>query len=115
MLAKDLKLALQQEGSKYLLVDVREEEELASMPFFKEVSLHLAHLPLTVLSVSPKEEIVTRLEAAVKSLRLPLSEVKFVVACRSGNRSAFATERLVSFGIQAENMEDGRISWGEPL
>lgn len=115
MLAKDLKLAMQQEADKHLLVDVREAEEIAASPFFAADSAHYANIPLTVLAASPKEEIIARLEAAASRLGLVLPDVKIAVACRSGSRSSFAAERLSSFGIAAENMEDGRISWGEPL
>ncbi len=115
MLAKDLKLAMQQEGNKYLLVDVREEEEISAAPFFSGSTAHCVNIPLTVLAVSPKEEVVARLEAAASGLGFVLPDVKIAVACRSGSRSSFAAERLSSFGIAAENMEDGRISWGEPL
>ncbi|MBP9752132.1 MAG: rhodanese-like domain-containing protein [Candidatus Moranbacteria bacterium] len=115
MLAKDLKLAMQQEGNKYLLVDVREEAEISAAPFFKDVSPNYINIPLTVVAVSPKEEIVSRLETAAKSMGFLLSDAKVMIVCRSGSRSDFAVERLASFGIRTENVDDGRIGWGEPL
>lgn len=115
MLAKDLKLAMQQEADKHLLVDVREEEEISAAPFFNGSSNHYVNIPLTVIAVSPKEEIVSRLEAAAKGLGLLLPDAKIMIVCRSGSRSTFAAERLSSFGIAAENVDDGRIAWGEPL
>jgi rhodanese-related sulfurtransferase len=114
MLAKDLKLAMQQEADKHLLVDVREEAEISTAPFFKGASTHYVNIPLTIIAVSPKEEIVARFEAAAKDLGLLLPDTKIMIACRSGSRSSFVVERLSSFGIRAENVEDGRIGWGEP-
>lgn len=115
MLAKDLKLAMQQEADKYLLVDVREEEEISAAPFFNGFSKHYVNIPLTVIAVSPKEEIVARLEAAARGLGLLLPDTKIMIVCRSGSRSSFAVERLSSLGIRGENVDDGRIGWGEPL
>ena len=48
------------------------------------------------------------LEAA--RFRLPMNR-RIVCVCRSGVRSARATESLIAWGFEAENMEGGMKAW----
>lgn len=59
----------------------------------------------------PVAELVPRLEEIPR-------EVPIVVVCRSGSRSAYATQLLVRAGLRAENLAGGLQAWqaaGLPL
>ncbi len=103
------------EGAPILLVDVRESDEVEASPYFEVAHLSSVNLPLTLISFLPKEELAERLESSAGRFGKPLSEVRVVAGCRSGARSALAVERFAASGIVAENLEGGRIAWGEAL
>ncbi|WP_229023059.1 rhodanese-like domain-containing protein [Actinomarinicola tropica] len=72
-----------------VLVDVREPDEWSAGHAPGAV-----HVPLG--SLDPE--------------RLPAADVVFVI-CRSGNRSAMATQALRAVGIDARNVEGGMGAW----
>lgn len=115
MKVQDLREEMEQAGNPYLLVDVREADEIMEEPFSVGEHPHVLPIPLTSLMVLPKEEVTARLEDAARRIGRPVGELLIVTACRSGNRSRLAAERLGSLGITADNLEGGRIAWGEPL
>ena len=116
MFAKDLREEMRQEKGGFLLVDVRETDEVADEPYFRDPSNpSFVNIPLTVLGMLPKEEVVARFESAIVGFGKPLSDVRVFVACRSGGRSLLAQEHLASLGIETENVEGGRNAWGEAL
>ena len=76
-----------------VLLDVRTPEEFAT-----------GYIPGARLL--PLQELVTR----VKELH-PLRSKTLIVYCRSGNRSARATEFLRRYGFRAVNMSGGIREW----
>lgn len=72
-----------------LLVDVRESDEWAAGHAPDAI-----HVPLGALDAD----------------RLPAAEVVHVI-CRSGNRSAMATQMLRAAGVDARNVEGGMGAW----
>lgn len=106
---------MKQDEHGFLLIDVREIGEVSDDPYFLGARPSCVNIPLTVLGMLPKEEVIARLESAAKELGKPLSDVRVFVACRSGGRSLVAQEHLASLGIKTENVEGGRIAWGEVL
>jgi rhodanese-related sulfurtransferase len=76
-------------GPGVALLDVREPDEWSDA---HAPGAH--HLPLGDLALE----------------RLPAAETVYVI-CRSGNRSAMATQALVEAGIDAHNVDGGMISW----
>lgn len=73
------------------VLDVREPDEWAAGRIAGSV-----HIPVG--------ELVARQDEVPEDLPL-------VVVCRSGNRSAFATEMLVRAGYEAENLAGGLQAW----
>jgi rhodanese-related sulfurtransferase len=98
-----------------LFVDVRDAAEIAGMPYFQADRTGVVNIPLSVIATLPKEELIARLESVAGEIGKPLSDLRVVMACRSGGRSALATQRLRGIGIPAENLEGGRIAWGETI
>ena len=78
-------------GAALKLIDVRdiEEVELGHIP-------SIVNIPLSVLETH--------------MLELDKSE-KYVVVCRSGNRSRIATQVPESHGFNATNMVGGMLEW----
>lgn len=104
---------LLRERSPILFVDVREADEIEETPFFRVSHPAYANIPLTLVAFLPKEELHERLTSIADRSGVPLADTRIVMACRSGSRSMLAVERLASAGIPAENLEGGRIAWGE--
>lgn len=115
MQANELREEMQKEGSPYLLLDVREMDEIIEEPFASGERADILPLPLTALMVLPKDELLARFTDSARRMEKPLSDIRIVTACRSGNRSRFAAAHLVSLGIRAESAEGGRIAWGGML
>lgn len=82
-------------GESPFLLDVREEDE------FEE-----AHIPGAILI--PLGELQQRLNELPK-------DKEIVCVCRSGSRSAWATQLLTGSGFQASNMQGGMIFWSGPV
>ena len=78
-------------GAALKLIDVREVEEVEAghIP-------SIINIPLSVLELSMPE--------------LDKSE-KYIVVCRSGNRSSMATQLLESHGFDVTNMVGGMLEW----
>lgn len=55
MRASDLKSAIEKEEEGYLLLDVREADEVSDEPYFQGENPHYVNLPLSVLGMIPKE------------------------------------------------------------
>lgn len=62
------------------------------------------HIPGTVNI--PLGELADRLDDVARDREV-------IVICRSGNRSALATQLLRSIGIEAFNMRGGTTAWGQ--
>ena len=71
-------------------LDVREDDEWAAGHISGAI-----HIPLAELAYR---------EGEIPSSRL-------IVVCRSGSRSAYATEALIRAGYEAENLAGGMKSW----
>lgn len=115
MRAHDLKSAMEKDEKAYLILDVRETDEVEEEPYFESATARCINIPLSVLGMIPKDEITDRLVAGAQGLGKALDDVQVVVGCRSGGRSAVAVKLLASLDIEAENLEGGRIAWGESL
>ena len=78
-------------GAALKLIDVREVEEVEAghIP-------NIINIPLSILELSMPE--------------LDKSE-KYIVVCRSGNRSGIATQLLESHGFDVTNMVGGMLEW----
>lgn len=89
----DLKERLDR-GDPLLLVDVREpfERLLADLPHHGQASIPVKEIPFRGRELDPEAEIV--------------------VYCRSGPRSAWATERLMEMGFsRVYNLKGGIMAW----
>jgi len=86
--AKDL---LEKEGDKVVLLDVRTPPE---------------HMQIRI----PGSELIPMDDLRFKFSELP-KDKKFIVYCRSGERSAFATYFLRHMGFEAYNLTGGIIAW----
>lgn len=78
-------------GAALKLIDVREVEEVEA-----------GHIP-GIINI-PLSVLETRM------LELDKSE-KYIVVCRSGNRSGMATQLLESHGFDVTNMVGGMLEW----
>lgn len=81
-------------GDPLLLVDVREpfERLLADLPDHGQASIPVKEIPFRGRELDPEAEIV--------------------VYCRSGPRSAWATERLMEMGFsRVYNLKGGIMGW----
>ncbi len=81
-------------GYPPLLVDVREafERQIADLPYPGQVHIPVAEIPSKGPELDPDAEIV--------------------MYCRSGPRSAWATERLMEMGFKRVlNLKGGLLAW----
>lgn len=85
----------QNNGESYVILDVREAEEW-----------EVGHIPGATWI--PLGELPGRLH------ELP-QEREIVCVCRSGNRSAFATQLLATAGYKATNLRGGMLDWSGDL
>ena len=78
-------------GVALKLIDVREVEEVEA-----------GHIPGTI-----------NIPLGVLELRMPEldKKEKYIVVCRSGNRSGMATQLLESHGYDVTNMVGGMLEW----
>ena len=90
MTTTDVQKAIES-GAALKLIDVREVEEVEAghIP-------GIINIPLSVLELSMPE--------------LDKNE-KYIVVCRSGNRSGMATQLLESHGFDVTNMVGGMLEW----
>ena len=88
---EEAKKILEEEGDKVVLLDVRTPPE---------------HFQLRI----PNSMFIPLDELRFKFNELP-KDKKYVVYCRSGERSAFATYFLRQLGYEAYNLAGGIISW----
>ncbi len=82
---------LEKEGEKVVLLDVRTPPE---------------HFQLRI----PNSELIPLDELRFKYKDLP-KDKKYIVYCRSGERSAFATYFLRHMGFEAYNLAGGILAW----
>ena len=78
-------------GAALKLIDVREVEEVEA-----------GHIP-GIINI-PLSVLETRMPELDKS-------EKYIVVCRSGNRSGMATQLLESHGFDVTNMVGGMLEW----
>ncbi|MHA6252720.1 rhodanese-like domain-containing protein [Oceanobacillus sp. CAU 1775] len=79
------------ESNDVIIIDVRENDEVAAGKIPEAI-----HIPLG--------ELQTRLDELDKTS-------KYIIVCRSGNRSGLATQFLTSHGYNASNMVGGMLEW----
>jgi len=92
--AKEVEQLLQN-GNSLNIIDVREVEEVASGKIPGAV-----HIPLGLLEFRMNE-----LEKGQE----------YIIVCRSGARSARATQFLESYGYNVTNMTGGMLAWEGPV
>lgn len=81
-------------GDSLVLVDVREpfERQFADLPDYGQIRIPVKEIPIRGAELDPESEIV--------------------VYCRSGPRSAWATERLMRMGCRRVlNLRGGLMAW----
>lgn len=78
-------------GAALKLIDVREVEEVEAGHIPGIINIPLGVLELRMPELDKKE--------------------KYIVVCRSGNRSGMATQLLESHGFDATNMVGGMLEW----
>ena len=91
--ATELKARIEQ-GDRFLLVDVREpfERRIADLPDFGQIPIPVQEILLRGPQLDPDAEIV--------------------MYCRSGPRSAWATERMMEMGFRRVlNLRGGLLAW----
>ena len=90
-IAPDELRARRRAGEDLILLDVREPHEVAEWAFPGSINIPLGEL-------------------GARAGELP-TDRPIIVACRSGARSASATEALNSAGWSAQNLAGGAIAW----
>lgn len=98
------------QGSPYILVDVREPDEVKLEPFFLGSPEYYYAIPLQQLLVAPTTLLEKRFQMLGFRVLPPI-----VFLCRSGGRSARACRHFQKLGWQTLNLRGGRIAWGNPL
>ena len=83
------------EGQEIHLIDVREPEETATGK-------------IGIAQTIPLGTLEFHLDELDKDL-------EYIMVCRSGRRSAQATELLEENGYKATNMEGGMLAWEGPI
>jgi rhodanese-related sulfurtransferase len=79
---------------------------------------------VTILDIRESDEVAAGI--IPEALHLPLGELqsrmteldkktKYIIVCRSGNRSGLATHLLNAQGYDATNMVGGMLDWKGPL
>lgn len=109
--AAELRRILEGKSESILIIDVRETDEVAEAPLLPSGMRHYENMPLSVLRMLPKEELVSRLEKISRSAGMDLKNVRLIVSCRSGGRSGRAQRILADAGIMTENLEGGYLGW----
>lgn len=115
MTAEECKKMLSEDELSILFVDVRETDEVMDDPYFSVPPKNFVNIPLGVVMMLPEEELRVRLAETATLCGKTLEAMMVVLACRSGGRSAMAQMKLSEYGIDAENLDGGRIGWGEVL
>lgn len=82
-----------EKGEKLHLIDVREDEEVASGVIPGAIHIRLGDLP---------ERYEEQLE----------KDKEYIMICRSGRRSQRASEFLQDMGYEVKNMTGGMLKWG---
>lgn len=108
--AAELKQALKEGSEKILIVDVRETDEVEEMPLLSGVAYYV-NMPLSVIQMLPKEEVMERFEKLSEQAGATLDEARVILSCRSGARSCAAQGMLAQYGIDTENLEGGYMGW----
>jgi len=112
MKSQDLKNLITEESESLLILDVREREEFESEPLLPNFPAFYQHLPLTLLSVLPKEELIEKFHGFGWAPSMESEVVTIVTVCRSGVRSAKARDILALHGIAVESLEGGVSGFG---
>jgi rhodanese-related sulfurtransferase len=99
------------QSQKLLILDVREREEFDAEPLLDDYPVYYKNLPLTLLSVVPKEELLAKIEGLCAELEGDHAHMNIITSCRSGVRSAKAVEVLGQHGIAAESLEGGVLGF----
>ena len=88
------------DNSRYIIIDVREEEEY---------NAELGHIDNSQLITLGEE-----LSNWIEKNKAALKDKEVVFVCRSGGRSGRATEEALSHGFtRAYNMKGGMLNWNE--
>lgn len=88
-------------GNPPFILDVRNEEEFARSRIEGRQPLDILHIPYFEFLEAEEESIA----------RVPFDR-EVVVVCAKGGSSEYVAEILQGRGIQAANLEDGMIGWG---
>ncbi|MFZ1720483.1 MAG: rhodanese-like domain-containing protein [Candidatus Moraniibacteriota bacterium] len=110
---KTLKNLLEKGEGHTLLIDVREPGEVSDEPYFDIPPDNYIALPLPVLSVLPKEELVEKIRERLRQLNWNVLDVRIVTLCRSGRRSEMACPYFtrLGFAVPVESLDGGHESW----
>jgi rhodanese-related sulfurtransferase len=93
--AQETENVLKENPSDVTILDIREKDEVAA-----GIIPEAIHLPLG--------ELQSRMTELDKN-------AKYIIVCRSGNRSGLATHLLNAAGYDAMNMVGGMLDWQGPL
>lgn len=85
--------AEQARGANPVLLDVRDDDEVAAWPLPGSV-----HIPLPSLDQTQAQRVAGQ---------------DVITVCHSGNRSLVAAERLSAWGIRARSMRGGMVAWSQ--
>lgn len=108
-----LKEILREGKEKVLVVDVREVDEVAEAPLLPGGTVNYVNVPLSVLQMLPKDELLVRLEESAKTAGIDLSSTRLIFSCRSGGRSSQAQQIVSQAGRESENLQGGFLGWQE--
>lgn len=92
--AKEVEQLLQN-GNSLNIIDVREVEEVAAGKIPGSINIPLGLLEFRMNELEKDQE--------------------YIIVCRSGARSARATQFLESYGYNATNMTGGMLAWEGPV
>lgn len=84
-----------QNGTPLNIIDVREVEEVAAGKIPGAVNIPLGLIEFRMNELSKEKE--------------------YIIVCRSGARSARATQFLESYGYHVTNMTGGMLAWEGPV
>ncbi|WP_100488896.1 rhodanese-like domain-containing protein [Sporolactobacillus pectinivorans] len=87
----DVLKCMLEKGDWVTVVDVREDDEVAAGKIPQAIHIRLADIPSQFQKMDRSKD--------------------YVMVCRSGHRSAAATEFLQSEGFHVRNMEGGMLAW----
>lgn len=111
MQASELQKLIVADPDRVLVIDVRERDEVTEEPLFPAGTAYYVEMPLSVLRMLPRAELVSRLREKISEKSRDPETVTLVLSCQSGGRSCQAQALLEDAGIRSESLYGGAFGW----